>query len=72
MTSFSAAQRSRVTMLDVAERAGVSKASVSRFIGDDRALLSDAIALRIEQAIEQLGHHAGSDRSLPAAEPSGG
>ena len=43
-------------MLDVAERAGVSKASVSRFIGDDRALLSDAIALRIEQAIDELGY----------------
>ena len=56
MTSFSAAQRSRVTMLDVAERAGVSKASVSRFIGDDRALLSDAIALRIERAINELGY----------------
>ncbi|MGU9824245.1 LacI family DNA-binding transcriptional regulator [Pseudomonas sp. Larv2_ips] len=56
MTPFSAAQRSRVTMLDVAERAGVSKASVSRFIGDDRALLSDAIALRIEQAISELGY----------------
>lgn len=56
MNTFSAAQRSRVTMLDVAERAGVSKASVSRFIGDDRALLSDAIALRIEQAIEHLGY----------------
>ncbi|MFT0476322.1 LacI family DNA-binding transcriptional regulator [Pseudomonas antarctica] len=56
MTPFSAAQRSRVTMLDVAERAGVSKASVSRFIGDDRALLSDAIALRIEQAISDLGY----------------
>ena len=56
MTSFSAAQRSRVTMLDVAQRAGVSKASVSRFIGDDRALLSDAIALRIEQAIDELGY----------------
>ncbi|QDG60309.1 LacI family DNA-binding transcriptional regulator [Pseudomonas sp. NIBRBAC000502773] len=56
MTPFSAAQRSRVTMLDVAQHAGVSKASVSRFIGDDRALLSDAIALRIEQAIEQLGY----------------
>ncbi len=56
MTSFSAAQRSRVTMLDVAERAGVSKASVSRFIGDDRTLLSDAIALRIEQAIDELGY----------------
>ncbi|WP_191488048.1 LacI family DNA-binding transcriptional regulator [Pseudomonas sp. FEN] len=56
MNSFSAAQRSRVTMLDVAERAGVSKASVSRFIGDDRALLSEAIALRIEQAISELGY----------------
>ncbi|TVT88207.1 MULTISPECIES: LacI family DNA-binding transcriptional regulator [unclassified Pseudomonas] len=56
MTPFSAAQRSRVTMLDVAERAGVSKASVSRFIGDDRALLSDAIAQRIEQAISELGY----------------
>ncbi|WP_122301651.1 LacI family DNA-binding transcriptional regulator [Pseudomonas syringae] len=56
MTPFSAAQRSRVTMQDVAQRAGVSKASVSRFIGDDRALLSDAIALRIEQAIDELGY----------------
>lgn len=56
VNSFSAAQRSRVTMLDVAERAGVSKASVSRFIGEDRALLSDAIALRIEQAISELGY----------------
>ncbi|UIN57593.1 LacI family DNA-binding transcriptional regulator [Pseudomonas kribbensis] len=43
-------------MLDVAEHAGVSKASVSRFIGDDRALLSDAIAQRIEQAIAELGY----------------
>jgi len=56
VNNFSAAQRSRVTMLDVAARAGVSKASVSRFIGDDRALLSDAIALRIEQAIDELGY----------------
>ncbi|SMQ23525.1 transcriptional regulator, LacI family [Pseudomonas helmanticensis] len=56
MNDFSAAQRSRVTMLDVAEHAGVSKASVSRFIGDDRSLLSDAIARRIEQAIAELGY----------------
>ena len=56
MNSFSAAQRTRVTMLDVAQRAGVSKASVSRFIGDDRALLSEAIAERIEQAINDLGY----------------
>lgn len=56
MNDFSAAQRSRVTMLDVAEHAGVSKASVSRFIGDDRALLSDAIAQRIEHSISALGY----------------
>ena len=56
MSSYSAAQRSRVTMLDVAARAGVSKASVSRFIGEDRALLSDAIAQRIEQEIDDLGY----------------
>jgi len=56
VNSISVPPRSRVTMLDVAERAGVSKASVSRFIGDDRALLSDAIALRIEQAIDELGY----------------
>ncbi|WP_347905921.1 LacI family DNA-binding transcriptional regulator [Pseudomonas purpurea] len=56
MNTFSSAQRSRVTMLDVAQHAGVSKASVSRFIGEDRALLSDATALRIEQAIAELGY----------------
>jgi len=56
VNSFSAAQRTRVTMLDVAQRAGVSKASVSRFIGDDRALLSDVIAERIERAISELGY----------------
>jgi len=56
VNDFSAAQRSRVTMLDVAEHAKVSKASVSRFIGDDRALLSEATALRIEQAIAELGY----------------
>jgi LacI family kdg operon repressor len=56
MSSISIAQRNRVTMLDVAERAGVSKASVSRFIGDDRALLSELTAERIERAIADLGY----------------
>ncbi|MEB0039246.1 MULTISPECIES: LacI family DNA-binding transcriptional regulator [unclassified Pseudomonas] len=56
MNSFSPHSRPRVTMNDVAEFAGVSKASVSRFIGDDRQLLSDAIASRIEHAIETLGY----------------
>jgi LacI family kdg operon repressor len=54
--SISTAQRNRVTMLDVAKRAGVSKASVSRFIGDDRALLSDLTAERIQRAIDELGY----------------
>ena len=56
VTRFSALPRNRITMLDVAERAGVSKASVSRFIGDDRSLLSDATAQRIEKAIDELGY----------------
>lgn len=56
LNSFSANLRPRVTMNDVAELAGVSKASVSRFIGEDRQLLSDTIALRIEKAIETLGY----------------
>ncbi|WP_299828491.1 LacI family DNA-binding transcriptional regulator [Pseudomonas sp.] len=56
LNSTSPTSRARVTMNDVAELARVSKASVSRFIGEDRQLLSDAIALRIEQAIETLGY----------------
>jgi LacI family kdg operon repressor len=43
-------------MNDVADMAGVSKASVSRFIGEDRQLLSQAIARRIEHAIETLDY----------------
>jgi len=56
VNSFLAPVRPRVTMNDVAVLAGVSKASVSRFIGEDRQLLSDAIATRIENAIATLGY----------------
>jgi LacI family kdg operon repressor len=56
VNSIPTSTRSRVTMNDVADLAGVSKASVSRFIGDDRQLLSQAIAQRIEQAIDTLGY----------------
>lgn len=56
MNSIPAPTRARVTMNDVADLAGVSKASVSRFIGEDRPLLSEAIARRIEQAIDTLGY----------------
>ena len=56
MNSIPTPMRARVTMNDVAELAGVSKASVSRFIGEDRPLLSVAIAQRIETAIQTLGY----------------
>lgn len=56
MNSIPTPTRARVTMNDVADMAGVSKASVSRFIGDDRQLLSEAIARRIQHAIDTLGY----------------
>ncbi len=45
---------SRATIAEVAAAAGVSKASVSRYIGGDRRLLSDALAARIEAAVVAL------------------
>lgn len=45
---------SRATIAEVALAAGVSKASVSRYISGDRRLLSDALAARIEQAVVAL------------------
>lgn len=56
MNTLPTPTRARVTMSDVADLAGVSKASVSRFIGEDRQLLSQAIAQRIEHAIQTLGY----------------
>jgi len=56
MNSMPTSARPRVTMNDVADMAGVSKASVSRFIGEDRQLLSEAIARRIQHAIDTLGY----------------
>ena len=56
MSSSSPATLPRVTIQDVARHAGVSKASVSRFIGEDRDLLSELIAGRIEKAIDELGY----------------
>lgn len=46
----------RATIADVAVAAGVSKATVSRFLNHRERLLSPAIAARVEQAIAALGY----------------
>jgi LacI family kdg operon repressor len=46
----------RVTIADVAERAGVSKATVSRFLNRRDELLTPEIATRVESAIAALGY----------------
>jgi LacI family kdg operon repressor len=47
---------SRVTIADVAEKAGVSKATVSRFLNRRDELLTPGIATRVETAIAALGY----------------
>lgn len=47
---------SRVTIADVAEKAGVSKATVSRFLNRRDELLTPEIATRVESAIAALGY----------------
>lgn len=46
----------RHTIADVARHAGVSKATVSRFLNHRETLLSPEIAARVETAIAQLGY----------------
>ena len=46
----------RATIADVAEAAGVSKATVSRFFNHRERLLSPDIAARVEVAIAKLGY----------------
>ena len=46
----------RITIADVAEKAGVSKATVSRFLNRRDELLTPEIATRVETAIAALGY----------------
>jgi LacI family kdg operon repressor len=46
----------RVTIADVALKAGVSKATVSRFLNRRDELLTPGIATRVEQAVAALGY----------------
>ncbi|MFD1427723.1 LacI family DNA-binding transcriptional regulator [Kroppenstedtia sanguinis] len=46
----------KVTMADVAERAGVSKSTVSQFINNRYEYMAESTKLRIEDAIRELGY----------------
>ncbi|MCU1715745.1 LacI family DNA-binding transcriptional regulator [Pseudomonas sp. 5P_3.1_Bac2] len=56
MNSTHYSARGRVTISEVAKAAGVSKATVSRYMGADRQLLADATARRIEEVVQRLGY----------------
>ncbi|MCO7518491.1 MULTISPECIES: substrate-binding domain-containing protein [unclassified Pseudomonas] len=56
MDKDQAPARTRVTISEVAKAAGVSKATVSRYMGEDRQLLAEATAARIAAVVERLGY----------------
>lgn len=55
-TALPASGEGRATIADVARLAGVSKATVSRFLNHRDTLLSPGIASRVEAAVAQLGY----------------
>lgn len=55
-TASRAAAPVRATISDVARKAGVSKATVSRFLNRREELLTPEIATRVERAINALGY----------------
>lgn len=55
-TPLSSTPGPRTTIADVAEKAGVSKATVSRFLNRREELLTPEIATRVEAAIAALGY----------------
>ena len=57
-TPVAALPAARATMADVARLAGVSKATVSRFLNHREQLLSKDIAVRVEVAIAALAYRA--------------
>jgi LacI family kdg operon repressor len=46
----------KITMLDVAQKAGVSKSTVSQYINNRYEYMAESTKLRIEEAIRELGY----------------
>ena len=60
MTGFRGFNRKKVTIVDVAERAGVSKTTVSRYLNGKYEYMSEQSRRRIAEAIEELGYRPSS------------
>lgn len=56
MSGFKGFNRKKVTIVDVAERAGVSKTTVSRYLNGKYEYMSGQSRARIAEVIEELGY----------------